>query len=192
MMSHVWPDSQYPPKVWWNEAQFEKSWEYQVIIVNPWPLHLPSLWFPFVSVSNHNTRIIAPFWCVRNETLLSCLLTDMMRRGKKILYLFSSDSSMLLLAWKPLPEATAGQTNIYSRGIIKQTNTGREQNIWALNTDPGILQSWMWKQAFAFRDKDLWTAAVRLGQTPLKTNCCSMFQKTDLLPIFGIYKPINH
>lgn len=110
------------------------------------PQHQPSLWFPCFSVSNDNMLNCTILRCERqNRSLVS--LTDMMRRGKWFC-LFFPDSFMLLLEWKPLHEATSGQTNIYSSGIIKQTNTGGEENIWVLNTHPGVLQSWTWKQGF--------------------------------------------
>lgn len=85
---------------------------------------------------------------------------------------------MLFLKWKPLHEATSGQTNIYSSGIIKQTNTGGEENISVLNTHPGVLWSWTYKRAlFASRAGNLGTTAVCKQLAPFKTNCSNLFPK---------------
>lgn len=154
--------------------------------------HQPSLWFPCFSVSNVNMLNCTILRC-RRQNLSLISLTDTMRRGKWFC-LFFPDSFMLLLEWKPLHQATLGQTNIYSSGIIKQTNIGGEENIWVLNTHPGVLWSWTWRLVFfASRTENLGTTAVCKQLAPFKTNCSNLFPKTeDLLMLLPVFSDINH
>lgn len=163
------------------------SWEIAAYRPALWGLSISPLCGSLASWFQMTTCLIAPFWGVRDKTFLSFLSLTRWEEETDSVYFFP-DSLMLLLKWKPLHEATSGQTNIYSSGKIKQTNTGGEENIWVLNTHLGVLWSWTWKRVILSLELRTWEPQQCASNwLPLKLIAPIYFQKLEIYWCYYLY-----